>query len=289
MGRANRKPWPSVQPSARSARALALGLDPLGDDRQTRSERPRSRIAPQRAPSPSGVELVDERLGDLQRVERELLQVLQRRVAGAEVVDRDPHAERLAARAAAPRSRLTSRHQHALGDLEHQPARRSGRAARARPRRRRRTRRCAADAETLTRHRAGPARPARGRRGTRLSSTHAPIGTISPVSSASGMNSADGRARCVQRSSASAARDRAGLEVARSAGRRATSSPSLERAPQVVLERQRSRPSPRASRRRRDDAVAALRPWPGTSRGRRRAAGRRRARAPWRRRCSRAP
>ena len=36
---------------------------------------------------------VDERLGDLEDVERERVQVAQRRVAGAEVVEREPHAE----------------------------------------------------------------------------------------------------------------------------------------------------------------------------------------------------
>ena len=47
--------------------------------------------------------VVDERLVDLQHVDRHVAQVAQRRVAGAEVVDRDPDAESGAARRGRPR------------------------------------------------------------------------------------------------------------------------------------------------------------------------------------------
>ena len=66
--------------------------------------------------------VVDERLGHLEDVDRQPLQRVQRRVAGPEVVDRDPHAERAQALElgdAEPRVL----EQRALGDLEHELAR----------------------------------------------------------------------------------------------------------------------------------------------------------------------
>ena len=92
--RAKKKPWPSSQPSPRSRSAWAGLLDALGDDPQAErvaegddrvGERPLVRVAVRRD---------DELPGDLQDVDREAAQVAQRRVAGAEVVDGDPDAER---------------------------------------------------------------------------------------------------------------------------------------------------------------------------------------------------
>ena len=81
-----------TEAAAHLPQALRLGevLDPLGYSREAeRVAEPQDRvdecfvrILPQ--------ELVDERLGDLQRLDRELGKTTQRRVAGAEVVDRQP-------------------------------------------------------------------------------------------------------------------------------------------------------------------------------------------------------
>ena len=64
----------------------------------------------------------DERTIDLQHVDREPAQVRERRVAGAEVVDRDPHAERLEL-GEPSRGVVGVAHGDALGDLERQAAR----------------------------------------------------------------------------------------------------------------------------------------------------------------------
>ena len=70
--------------------------------------------------------LVDEGAVDLQRVEREAAQVGQRRVAGAEVVQRHAHAQ-VAQRVQLRRARrATSSIEHRLGDLQLQPCRASG-------------------------------------------------------------------------------------------------------------------------------------------------------------------
>ena len=76
-------------------------------------------IVSPRPPLPSSV---DERPVDLHDVDGKPAQVAERRVAGAEVVDREPDAgvlERLE-RGDAPRSGVLE--QRALGDLEAQPA-----------------------------------------------------------------------------------------------------------------------------------------------------------------------
>src|SRR5207249_703731 len=54
---------------------------------------------------------------DLERVQREAAQIAQARVAGAEVVDRQAHADRLEL-SQNVRSLLGIAHQHALGDLQ---------------------------------------------------------------------------------------------------------------------------------------------------------------------------
>ena len=73
--------------------ALVIVLDALGD----RAEVERARKTDDRLHETRGTvlaaDLVDERLRDLEDVDREPLQVAERRVAGAEVVDGDAHAE----------------------------------------------------------------------------------------------------------------------------------------------------------------------------------------------------
>ena len=67
-------------------------------------------------------DVAHERAVDLQQVDRELLEVRERRVAGAEVVDGEPHAE--VAQAPQPdRRRGRVLHERALGDLEDQALR----------------------------------------------------------------------------------------------------------------------------------------------------------------------
>src|SRR5207248_11083190 len=72
------------------------------------------------ARSPGGAvggKAAQEQAIDLQLVDRQLTQVGKARIAGAEVVDREAHAE--AADLAQGRGVLTEvRHQHPLGDLE---------------------------------------------------------------------------------------------------------------------------------------------------------------------------
>ena len=72
-------------------------------------------------PSCSG-EFVDEAAVDLDLVERKALQVAQRRIAGAEIVQRDPHPDRAKLMQDGER-RLVIADQHRLGDLKLQPAR----------------------------------------------------------------------------------------------------------------------------------------------------------------------
>src|SRR5581483_5809052 len=65
----------------------------------------------------------DEAAVDLELVEREAAEVRERRVAGTEVVDREPDAERLE-RAERLTGRVDVVEEHALGDLEAQGVRR---------------------------------------------------------------------------------------------------------------------------------------------------------------------
>ena len=67
------------------------------------------------------VDPVDERLRDLQPVEREALQVLQLRVPGAEVVDRELHPQ-LLERVEPFRVAAADLHQDRLGDLQGEAA-----------------------------------------------------------------------------------------------------------------------------------------------------------------------
>ena len=104
---------------AQPARLLA-GLDALGDDRDVHRARHRHD-----RPQDVAVALVlgdagDELAVDLDRVDREALDVVQRRMAGAEVVEHQPHAEVLEVLQHG-RRRGGLLHQDALGQLEPQP------------------------------------------------------------------------------------------------------------------------------------------------------------------------
>ena len=94
-GGENRKPCASWQPSAASASACSSVSTPsptTSSDSACDIAMIASVIAVSRGSMP---EAVDERAIDLERVERQVGEVAERRVPGAEVVEHEPHAERL--------------------------------------------------------------------------------------------------------------------------------------------------------------------------------------------------
>ena len=141
----------------------------------------------------ASADAVDERLGDLEDVQRQRVQVAQRRVARAEVVERQAHAE-LAQRVQRRDAALGVLEQLALGDLEHEvDGRDAGVLDRARGPSSIRSGWRSSTAQRLTcTERIGAAARRCQRRAWRHASrsTKRPIATIMPVSSASGMNSA---------------------------------------------------------------------------------------------------
>ena len=121
-----RKPWPSSHPIARSCWSCSGVSMPSAT---VDSRRARARLD-DRVDDRGAVLLLahprDERPVDLQRLDREPLEVRQRRVAGAEVVDREVEAESTERTERAQR-RLGVAHQRALGDLEPERARHDAR------------------------------------------------------------------------------------------------------------------------------------------------------------------
>ena len=100
----------------------------LGDDLEPQAPRqPDDRLGDRRV-ARVGLEIGDERDVDLQRVDREVLEVRQRRVPGPEVVDRDPEAlvAQLVEHAA---DRVEVVQQRGLGHLELEPRRLAARVA----------------------------------------------------------------------------------------------------------------------------------------------------------------
>ena len=120
-GRPRWKPWARSHPHAASASDLGRTLDALGDGHEPEGVRD-LHDGPHEQRSRPAEDVAHERAVDLQQVDRELLQVGERRVAGAEVVDREPHAE-VAQPAQADRRRGRVLHERAFGDLEDQPRR----------------------------------------------------------------------------------------------------------------------------------------------------------------------
>src|SRR4051812_39253656 len=105
---------------------LLRTLDALGDDGETQrvpelDDRPEEHVALRVATG-----TIDEHLVDLQHVDGEGPQVVERRVAGTEVVDGEEHAEVLQAVEALEQLRSGWR-EHALGDLEDERRRRETR------------------------------------------------------------------------------------------------------------------------------------------------------------------
>ena len=111
------------QPQRAQELALRLGLDALGHhlDLQRVGERDDGRD--DGALVAVGGQLGDEAAVDLHLVHREAAQVGKARVAGAEVVDRDRHADLLQALQRAQRD-VGLLHRGRLGDLELEQARR---------------------------------------------------------------------------------------------------------------------------------------------------------------------
>ena len=121
-----------------------------------------------------------------------LLEVAQRRVAGAEVVDGQPHAEPRAARAGVCRGALDVGHQHRLGDLQGQRGRVDAGVGDRRGRRRRPGPaywNWRAERLTFIRRPAAAGDSARQRASCAVAcrSTHRPSGTIRPFASALAM------------------------------------------------------------------------------------------------------
>ena len=103
--------------------ALDLELDAFGDHAELERVSERDDGRDHGARSWIARDGIDERLVDLQVVDREVAQVAHRRIAGSEVVDRQAHAHltQVVERRA---GRTGGRHERALGDLEDQSARR---------------------------------------------------------------------------------------------------------------------------------------------------------------------
>ena len=144
--------------------------------------------ADDRARSFAGHQALDEAAVDLQFVEREALQIAQRRIAGAEIVEGDADAER-AQRMEQLQRRFAAFEEDRFGDLDLEPV---GSEA-AVGERAAGWFRCSAPrwnctGETLTATRTCSGQPAACAQASRT--TQAPIGTMSPVSSAIGMKSA---------------------------------------------------------------------------------------------------
>ena len=101
---------------------LFLGFDALGDDRHVEAVAEADHRADDRRRLRVAAEIHDEGAVDLDLVERERLQIGQRRIAAAEIVHRDAHAERLQP-AQQREAALEILDQHAFGDFQLQPAR----------------------------------------------------------------------------------------------------------------------------------------------------------------------
>ena len=82
-----------VAAEAAQLRELRLVFDPLGDHVEREGPRHADDRLDDRRPLLLDAERVDEGAVDLERVEREAVEVGERRVAGAEVVEDEPHAE----------------------------------------------------------------------------------------------------------------------------------------------------------------------------------------------------
>src|SRR5437762_2437658 len=107
-----------VAPELDEAVPLALRLDALGHDLESEAvAQVDGRLHDGRARSVDGANVLDEGPVDLHLLERQLVEVRERRVAGAEVIQREAHPDP-AELAQGAHGALRLGEEHALGDLE---------------------------------------------------------------------------------------------------------------------------------------------------------------------------
>ena len=119
-GRLNRNPCISVHPSEAMLSELFGGFHALGGGRHAHAVGERGNRAHDVERARILGDVLDEGTVDLDLVEREALQVGQRRISGAEIVHRDPDPERPQLMQHRKRGLLVVQ-QYALGDLDLQP------------------------------------------------------------------------------------------------------------------------------------------------------------------------
>ena len=120
IGSANRKPCTDEQPCERSSDQLRGFLDALGGRLHAERMGEFGDRADDRAGAVAGQQVLDEAAVDLDLVEREALQIAQRRIAGAEIVERDADAER-AQRVEQLQGRVAAFEEDRFGDLDLEP------------------------------------------------------------------------------------------------------------------------------------------------------------------------
>ena len=98
---------------------LLVGLDAFDHDRHAEVGR-QPRHAAQQRQRPVAVDSLQEGAVDLHLLQREVMQVAQARIAGAEIVERNPHAERMQLRQHVVRQ-LRVPQQRRLRDLDFEP------------------------------------------------------------------------------------------------------------------------------------------------------------------------
>ena len=190
-GRANMKPWPLSHCSSCSWQNWSCCSMPSASVFRPSCLPSCTSVRMQRARLGRVADRAHERAVDLQDVDRELTQVRERRVAGAEVVDRDADAELLDRRAAGARSSVGVVHDRGLGELDDERRRGEVRSSSSALRRSRdevvAVELAGGDVDRHVHVALGAgATPAACRHAS--SSTQRPTSTISFVSSSSGMN-----------------------------------------------------------------------------------------------------
>ena len=128
IGLPNRKPWKDGQPWRSRKRRCASVSTPSAMTREAEALGQRDDRVRDRGVVGAAGQVAHERAVDLDLVERQPRQIGERRIAGAEIVDREADAERLE-RVHLVRGAVDVVEHDALGQLEHQPlGRRAGRA-----------------------------------------------------------------------------------------------------------------------------------------------------------------
>jgi hypothetical protein len=110
---------PELAPHGGQQVPLDLAFDPLGDDFEPECPGQLDDALGQSQALPGDSDPVHEGLVHLQHIDRQLPQVAEGRVSGAEVVDRQPHADVLQFPQVVVHP-LVAAQQHALGQFEHE-------------------------------------------------------------------------------------------------------------------------------------------------------------------------